>query len=516
MKTYEGENNLITLGQDDIKYDAEQMSRFTDQLGADLDWFIERAHALEDNYIKYHNNETFVGKAADSSKKFVIDVQGDEFHAVNIQLKKDFVLTCFAIEDKFKDEVDSSPKARISVYVLLRIKKDFGTYYAIVDAAGYEIERRAQRLVNDYSKWGIDIVPCYRRAYVLFEEFCGTDGFVDNCIIKLKNFDQSSCDLLNNKDFIGAAQDLQTKISNVSGVLNSMTVYQPNMAKQSVSLISLSTAAGWNPFKSFFGPSDKTKTYTETEYIKSMKELYGFSEEDSKLIYEAYTKFKSSSSYSKVNNQSNIWRFYGYMASLFPKYSGDDKKFKLMGNLPTSEQAISFFDSEGLDGNKIKEVIINQHENCGDKRDFVHECAIMAIMSSDTSAKAVSRFVDNPDALVGYKGDIYSGSMGMDDMKSDVAAVNIYHRMRFNSSKKEDFFQQMVNYNIEAANGSINEAEEFLRHYDNANTDKGLEKLKKEMNRESIGTDILSEDVDEETIKERKKEFIDFLEEQLD
>ena len=309
MKTYEDGDMSLTVNQGDIKYDAEQMSLFTNQLIDDLECFMGRANILEGNYIKYNNNRTFVGQMADTSKRFIIEVQGDDFHDNNIQIKKDFITACFDIEDKFKSEVDSSPKARIGTKVLLIIKNDFGAYFAVVDADGYEIECRAQRLVSDYGKWGISTVPCYRKAFQLFKDFCDTDGFLDNCILKLEDFDQTSCDFLNNKDFIGAAEALQTKINNAAGVLNSMTVYQPNMPKQSVSLVSLSTAVGWNPFKFFFGSSDKTvvekKTYTEAEYIQSMKDQYGFSEEDSKVIYEAYTKFKNSPSFSKVNNQGN-------------------------------------------------------------------------------------------------------------------------------------------------------------------------------------------------------------------
>ena len=53
---------------------------------------------------------------------------------------------------------------------------------------------------------------------------------------------------------------------------------------------------------------------------------------------------------------------------------------------------------------KIKNAVNNQHKNCGDKRDFAHECAIIAIMLSDTSAKSAVGFLDSPDAVVGYKG----------------------------------------------------------------------------------------------------------------
>ena len=241
MLIYE-KNSLSVYGdKEDIKNDAEKMSSFNEQLDSDYEWFKDRARILEGNYIKYCNNETFVGDAADASKKFIMDGQCGELHAKNILIKKEFVETCFDIEELFKGMVDASPHARISTKVLLKIKKDFGVYYALIDTKGFEIERRTSRLVNDYSKWGITTIPNYNKPYVVLEAFCDNGGFLDECIRKLEDFDRDAYNYINGKDFITRAEALKTKINNTAGALGSMTVYQPNIKKQSVSLISLST-----------------------------------------------------------------------------------------------------------------------------------------------------------------------------------------------------------------------------------------------------------------------------------
>ena len=237
--TYEDENITLTVDDSDIKYDAEYMNMFVEQLTNDFNWYKERAKGLERSYVRFHNNDTFVGKMADASKSFIYDRQGDILHMRNIELKKEFLYACTEIENNFKEQVDRSPKARMSTSVLLKIKKDFGTYYAVIDTKGYEIERHAKRLVSMYGKWGIATVPCYRRAMMVYEDFCGRRGLLDKCIEKLENFDQESNALLNRRDFMGGAQDLQSKIYNTAGALDSMTVYKPDVAKSSVGLVGL-------------------------------------------------------------------------------------------------------------------------------------------------------------------------------------------------------------------------------------------------------------------------------------
>ena len=254
--TYEDENISIEANDTDIKYDAEYMNMFVEQLTDDINWYKERARELERSYVRYHNNETFVGEMANASKRFIYDVQGDKLHTKNLEIKKDFLFTCFDIENRFKEQVDSSPRARISTTVLLKIKKDFGTYYAVVDTKGYEIECHARRLVDLYGKWGISTTPCYRRAMMAYEDFCGNGGFLDKCIKNLENFDQESYSVLNRKDFMGSARALQAKIKNTASALDSMTVFKSNIAKNTIGLFAFGAST-----KSIGALNDKNDRY---------------------------------------------------------------------------------------------------------------------------------------------------------------------------------------------------------------------------------------------------------------
>jgi hypothetical protein len=152
---------------------------------------------------------------------------------------------------------------------------------------------------------------------------------------------------------------------------------------------------------------------------------------------------------------------------------------------------------------------MSQHSTCekNQKRDFVHECAIFAIMSEKHGTKEVAGFVDDVDALIGYKGDVYSGKMGIDDKKSDVQAYNIYYRMR--ESKDGDIWAAMSEYNEGVCEGKINGSREFLAHFGNGDPQKGMVELKKELDRETTGTKMLKGDPDD--VQRTKKEFLDYI-----
>ena len=113
------------------------------------------------------------------------------------------------------------------------------------------------------------------------------------------------------------------------------------------------------------------------------------------------------------------------------------------------------------------------------------------------------------DALIGYKGDVYSGDMGVDDIKSDIAAYNIYYRMR--NSENGNIWETMTQYNEGVSEGTINGSKEFLSHFGNGDPEKGMEVLKKDLDSETNGIDMLKKKTTPERIAARKKEFLDYI-----
>ncbi|SFV02401.1 hypothetical protein, partial [Butyrivibrio sp. INlla21] len=69
-------------------YDSEESIRFIENLYDQIESYLTKAAPLESDYHRYVNNETFVGKAAEASKRFIRDKQL-QFHyeQQNIQNK---------------------------------------------------------------------------------------------------------------------------------------------------------------------------------------------------------------------------------------------------------------------------------------------------------------------------------------------------------------------------------------------------------------------------------------------
>lgn len=560
---YEDEEIFASDDGSDIKYDAEVMNSFTDALCSDLDRYRERARALEKEYVRYHNNDTFVGEMADDSKRFIYDVQGDELHMKNLELKREFLNLCLSIENKFKEEVDPSPKARVSVGILSKIKNDYNRVYNAADTKGYELECHGKQVVDILGRWGISTVPYCRRLVESLDDFCGHGKMLDKDIQKLESFDREACALIDRKDLTGYANDLQRKIKHTAGVLDSMTVYQPDVAKNSVGLVSLSTATAiWNPFKKFFGSKKsvdiKKSAYTDEEVIQSLKNQYGFTEKQAKLINDAYKKYNRQcfASQKEMSNDQKIKEFFSNLAALnngygtnidvtpdiafkhrftlkpgeiledakenyehnvngnIKKIKGNFTAFNMLGTNPSTKDAINFFNDLGINGQELKEALDEQHKTCADneKRDFVHECAIFAVMADGRIKKESLDALCDIDAAIGYKGDVYSGFMKIDDKKSDVEAYNLYYRMK--ECDDGDIWDTMTEYNIGVEDESINGSIEFLKHFGEGDAKEGMERLKEDLDKKTLITGFLSKDTTPEEVETAKKEFLDYLSEQ--
>lgn len=222
-------------------------------------------------------------------------------------------------------------------------------------------------------------------------------------------------------------------------------------------------------------------------YDECMEKNYGFSKEESELIKKAYDAFEKNKSYANLTNEEKISLFFSNIAALHSGYSSESKLFKWMGKNPSSKEAIAFFDELGINGKQLSEMINQQHSNTDGYRDFAHECAIYSVMSCNGKLKGTAGIVDNVDDLVGFKGDIYSRSMGMDDVRSDIAAVNIYNRML--ECEDGDIFKAFEEYNTDP---TINESLEFLVYYGNGDAQKGLKVIEDKINDTSFGTWYLS------------------------
>lgn len=267
-----------------------------------------------------------------------------------------------------------------------------------------------------------------------------------------------------------------------------------------------------------------------------MQESYGFSNEQASLIAKAYDAFMADEKNQNLSREEQLHALFSNMAGLCINYSGEAVRWSLVCDTPSTLEAMKYFEKLGLSEQEVFDLMgaINfQHTegvllsnasdynsqgfcsdaNCnrqcgyqyhiadspyqgfdygsgGETRDFAHELIQYACFSNGDSFfhKTWNFFepvLGNIDSLAGYKGDVYSASIGADDMNSDIDAVNLYHL--FLDKKQESVFKTMTDYNKGVALGNVNRAEEFLKNLGEGNAQKWYQALENELNQAEYG-----------------------------
>ena len=230
----------------------------------------------------------------------------------------------------------------------------------------------------------------------------------------------------------------------------------------------------------------------------AMVELFDFLEEEERALKEAYEKYNLAAENLGWSYEKKIHMYFSITAALIPDYSSASTVFNYIALSPSTDQAIGVYDAMKLNfnGKEMQEILKNQHGKDKNliKRDFAHEFATIAVLSCDGFPKYLAGWFDNIDAMGGYKGDVYSGSMDKPDMYSDIAAFNIYNRII--KSENGNIWEIMSEYNEGAVDGTINECLEFLENYGGGDAKKGMSILEEEMYDESLATWYLKIDDD--------------------
>ncbi len=95
------------------------------------------------------------------------------------------------------------------------------------------------------------------------------------------------------------------------------------------------------------------------------------------------------------------------------------------------------------------------------------------------------------EAMISYKGDIYSTRMEEADMKSDIDGVNLYHRFE---TSEDNILEIMVDYHNQVSSGTVNYAEEFLENLGDGSAEIGYQRLKEELDHVDIASQYLDPD----------------------
>jgi len=289
-----------------LEYDAEKTNNFISTLQHEQHKYAVKADALYNALNRYCNNDTFVGESADTTKRYIHLVWKKYIENIDTLQKGVYKQYC-DMADTFNKTVDSSPKARIKIPVLKKVRSDYRQMYDSLEYHGRNIMRIAQDLQDKFGKYGEVTQPNYHRAMDVFDEFCGTGGFLDKCIKKMVEFDDYCANAIDKSGLKDRADNAVDRLFNSKYALSSMTVYDPSVEKTTVTMTALQAGAikiPWlkghlpinhvtlrtsantlNPFKNpiypgFYPfPVQKNKTYDNTT-LKLHKELKTVSDRD--------------------------------------------------------------------------------------------------------------------------------------------------------------------------------------------------------------------------------------------
>lgn len=224
-------------------YDSEESIRFIENLYDQIESYLTKAAPLESDYHRYVNNETFVGKAAEASKRFIRDKQL-QFHYEQQNIQNKLYNMYGAIQGEFEDAVDASPKARIDTDVLKGIKRDVENFYDALNYGGSCIEDEAayvQEKADEFS----DIYqftftqPDYDPARRSYEELCGDGEYIDKCIKDFERFDENAWNYVNRSGLEEYVNELTADINAKAAGLDQMEVYKPEMEDTLVKVIGM-------------------------------------------------------------------------------------------------------------------------------------------------------------------------------------------------------------------------------------------------------------------------------------
>ncbi|WP_088825629.1 T7SS effector LXG polymorphic toxin [Listeria goaensis] len=276
----------------------------------------------------------------------------------------------------------------------------------------------------------------------------------------------------------------------------------------------------------------------EAEFLLTMQAQFGFSEEESEIMYKVYESLRSQS----INEEETFKLFFAYMGSFF---YGDTEKYGveawgIVSGTLNNEELKKKLLALGINEEEfstLEKAIINQHNACAwnspanyveaifdldydalspeDKArynkiynqykntgDFAHMSVTLAAqLHSDSlkwGASAYSGFengVFSAEDNAGYAGDIFGvfgadPSMSNDDYKADLDAVNLAFTMKNNPT---DGLEIINTYYADINSGERNRSIEFLSNIGNGSVEEGhkiLENQFKDHTMNYVQTDL--------------------------
>ncbi|RKM53921.1 RHS repeat protein [Butyrivibrio sp. X503] len=232
------------------RYDSEKVNDFITDLDDSVRIYTSKSDIADTAYGRYIDNTTYIGLAADASKKFIKDVQV-EFSTREHDIQKRLIQLYVAIDEHFKKTVDGSPVARIDTDQIKIIKNFFHELKEILNPNSVEIEGKAEYLKEAFKEFGSVTIPSYHKARNVYKEFSGSGEFLDKLVKKVEDFDLEACAMV---DRSGLEQYIEQYIQTVveeAALLDQMETFEPEMKESILSLIATKVGGALKELKDF-------------------------------------------------------------------------------------------------------------------------------------------------------------------------------------------------------------------------------------------------------------------------
>lgn len=269
-------------------------------------------------------------------------------------------------------------------------------------------------------------------------------------------------------------------------------------------------------------PIDKSLSFSEGRFINTLQVAYGFNETESKIIYDLYEKLRNKYGAKKANiefirlmaeiSYSGIsW----YYTAGLPSQKAEEHFVKEMNNLGFKDPKIDLIKKALVNQNKYsglvaikesdskeiveeklniaadaifgissfneldtqqKEQLEEMLDRFGGKADYTHQNAVISTYFNESPMEEVADTIFGIlNERAGYLGDVAGAngappSMGNDDYKADLDAVNIYYRIKNN----RDYVETVSEYYDEVESQTKSRAREFVVNLGNGNYDEGI------------------------------------------
>jgi hypothetical protein len=221
-------------------WDTKKVNDFIEYLEHAAYNYMDCLGDVHQCYEDYINNETFVGQAADSTKTFIA-LKQKKFNQQQYYLSKEMVKRYNDLDETFKAIVDPAADAKINTDVVSKVKTHFMNQYDYLERIGCGVQQKTIEAVDRLGRYGCGLEEInFKNTIMQYYDHCGTGGFLDNCIKKVEEFDDTASTRVFNSGIKNAIQEHIEEVTDTSAGLDMIHTQAVDINKQTLSLISLS------------------------------------------------------------------------------------------------------------------------------------------------------------------------------------------------------------------------------------------------------------------------------------